>query len=75
MVLSCSWLLLLCSLGCLLEVLGRRRCLGADLVHLLARASGDTFLLGVNVCVKSWFHGYFLVSKSVLAWLPALELK
>jgi len=74
---SCSWLLLggLGCLGGLLEVLGARRCLGADLVHLLARASLDALLLGVDVGIKSRFHGYFLESKSVLAWLPALEPK
>ena len=38
-------------LGCfsgLLEVLGRRRCLGADLVHLFLGASFDALLLGVG---------------------------
>jgi len=52
----CSWLFLLCSLGGLLKVLGRRRCLGADLVHLLFRASGYPCLLGVYVGIKSRFH-------------------
>ena len=49
-------LFLLRRLRGVLEILGARGRLRADLVHLLATARGDPFLLGVDVRVESGFH-------------------
>ena len=60
--LKCGHLLLLSPrcLGGFLEVLGGRGALGAYLAHLLARASGDPLLLGVDVGVKTRLPWHYL---------------
>ena len=60
-------LFLLCRFGRVFKIFGRRRCLCARLVHLLARALFDALLFGVNVGVKPRFrcHVYQLPIQDV----------
>ena len=61
--------LLLRRLSRIYKVLLARRCLAADFVHLLARASFDAVLLGVDVGIEAGFgsHYFFL---AIGLWTP-----